>query len=110
MAWTNRQRIERLEEKLDMSRIPIQKIRLKPLVVKDPELKRQIREKLKELKPTGIREEQYCDYSYRFENGEENIIVKQYANGKLQFQGVAGKIIKLFTLLSLLYTIFPKKI
>jgi ribonuclease HIII len=68
----------------------IQKIRLKPLLVKDPELKRQIREKLKELKPADSREEQYCDYSYRFEDGEERITVKQFTNGKLQFQGVGG--------------------
>ena len=59
-------------------------------MVKDPELKRQIREKLNELKPTDTREEQYCDYSYRFEDGEERIIIKQYTNGKLQFQGVGG--------------------
>ncbi|HUL36920.1 MAG TPA: ribonuclease HIII, partial [Thermodesulfobacteriota bacterium] len=38
------------------------------------------------------REEQYCDYSYRFEDGEERIIVKQYANGKLQFQGIGGNL------------------
>jgi len=68
----------------------VQQIRLKPLLVKDPELKSRIREKLKELKPTEAREEQYCDYSYRFEDGEERIVVKQYANGKLQFQGVGG--------------------
>jgi ribonuclease HIII len=71
-----------------------QQIRLKPLLVKDPELKRQIREKLKELKPAEAREEQYCDYSYRFENGEEKIVVKQYTNGKLQFQGIGGSLYK----------------
>jgi ribonuclease HIII len=79
---------------LDKPRILIQEIKLKPLLVKDPELKRQIREKLRELKPTGIREEQYCDYSYRFEDGEERITVKQYTNGKLQFQGVGGDLYK----------------
>ncbi len=63
-------------------------------MVKDPELRRQIREKLNELKPTGTREEQYCDYSYRFEDGEERIIIKQYTNGKLQFQGVGGDLYK----------------
>jgi len=94
MGWDDRQRIERLEEKLDRSRNPIQEIRLNPLLVKDPELKRQIREKLKELKPTAAREEQYCDYSYRFEDGEEKIIIKQYTNGKLQFQGVGGNLYK----------------
>jgi ribonuclease HIII len=72
----------------------MQEIRLKPLLVKDPELKRQIREKLREFKPTGTREEQYCDYSYRFEDGEERVVIKQYTNGKLQFQGVGGNLYK----------------
>ncbi len=72
----------------------MQEIKLKPLLVTDPELKRQIREKLKELRPTGSREEQYCDYSYRFEHGQERIIVKQYTNGKLQLQGVGGDLYK----------------
>jgi ribonuclease HIII len=75
---------------LDKLRIPIQEIKLKPLLVKDPELRRQIRERLKELKPKEAREEQYCDYSYRFEDGEERITVKQYTSGKMQFQGVGG--------------------
>ena len=79
---------------MDRSRIPIQEIKLKPFLVKDPELRRQIREKLNELKPMGTREEQYCDYSYRFEDGEERIVIKQYANGKLQFQGVGGDLYK----------------
>ena len=71
----------------------VQQIRLKPILVKDPELKLRIREKLEELKPAEAREEQYCDYSYRFEDGEERIIVKQYANGKLQFQGIGGNVV-----------------
>ena len=77
---------------MDRSRIPIQEIRLKPFLVKDPELRRRIMEKLKELNPTGGHEEQYCDYSYRFEDGEERITVKQYTNGKLQFQGIGGNL------------------
>jgi ribonuclease HIII len=63
-------------------------------LVKDPELRRQIREQLKELHPADSREEQYCDYSYRFVNGEERITVRQYTNGKLQFQGVGGDLYK----------------
>jgi len=77
---------------LDRSRIQVQEIRWKPILVRDPELKRQMREKLKELKPAEARQEQYCDYSYRFEDGEERIIVKQYTSGKLQFQGVGGNL------------------
>ena len=79
---------------LERAKIPIQEIKLKPFLVKGSELRRQIREKLNELKPTGTREEQYCDYSYRFEDGEERIIIKQYTNGKLQFQGVGGDLYK----------------
>lgn len=78
-------------------------------MLKDPELKRQVREKLKELKPTDSREEQYCDYSYRFENGEEKITVKQYTNGKLQFQGVGGDLYKniLDTVITLCNSKYP---
>src|SRR5512143_2015452 len=79
---------------MGMSGIPIQEVKLKPLLVKDAELRRQIRDKLKELKPAGSREEQYCDYSYRFEDGEERIVAKQYTNGKLQLQGTGGDLYK----------------
>ncbi len=79
---------------MERGKISAQQIRFKPLLVKDPELKLRIREKLKELKPTEVREEQYCDYSYRFEDGEERVIIKQYTNGKLQFQGVGGDLCK----------------
>ena len=86
--------LSRNAENLDRAKALIQEIKLKPLLVKDPELRRQIRERLKELKPTGAREEQYCDYSFRFEDGDERITVKQYTNGKLQFQGVGGDLYK----------------
>ncbi len=79
---------------MDRTKILIQEIKLKPLLVKDPELRGRIRKKLKEMKPAGAREEQYCDYSYQFVDGEERIIVKQYTNGKLQFQGVGGNLYK----------------
>ena len=94
-------------EDLDNSRIPIQEIKLKPFLLKDPELKRQVREKLKELKPTDSREEQYCNYAYRFENGEERITVKQYTNGKLQFQGVGGDLYK--NILDAVITLYNSK-
>jgi hypothetical protein len=92
---------------LDKLRIPIQEIKLKTFLLKDPELKRQIREKLKELKPADSREEQYCDYSYRFENGEERITLKQYTNGKLQFQGVGGDLYK--NILDAVITLYNSK-
>ncbi len=92
---------------MDRSRIPIQDIRLRAFLVRDPELRRQIREKLNELKPTEAREEQYCDYSYRFEDGEERIIIKQYTNGKLQFQGVGGDLYK--NILDIVITLYNLK-
>jgi ribonuclease HIII len=94
MGWNSSQRTDGLGEKLEGTRMSVQQIRLKPLFVKDPELKRRIKERLKELKPAAVREEQYCDYSYRFEDGEESLIVKQYRNGRLQFQGVGGNLYK----------------
>jgi ribonuclease HIII len=92
---------------LDKLRIPIQEIKLKPLLVKDPELRRQIRERLKELKPKEAREEQYCDYSYRFEDGEERITVKQYTSGKMQFQGVGGDLYR--NILSVVIALYNSK-
>jgi ribonuclease HIII len=97
-------------EDLDKLRIPIQEIKLKPFFIKDPELRHQIKESLKEVRPTRVREEQYCDYSYRFEDGEERITVKQYTNGKLQFQGVGGDLYKkiLNTVITLYNLKYPK--
>ena len=92
---------------LDRLRIPIQEIKLKPFLVKDPELKRQIKEKLKELKPTGSRQEQYCEYSYRFEDGEERVTIKQYTNGKLQLQGIGGGLYK--SILDAVITLYNSK-
>ena len=99
--------LSRNAENLDRAKALIQEIKLKPLLVKDPELRRQIRERLKELKPTDSREEQYCDYSYRFEDGEERITVKQYTNGKLQFQGVGGDLYK--NILNAVITLYNSK-
>lgn len=78
---------------LDQSKIPIQSIN-KTFSVKDSELRVQIREKLEKLKPIESCEEQYCEYSYRFEDGREKIILKQFTNGKLQLQGSAGELYK----------------
>ena len=78
----------------DKSRIPLQKAEQKPFMIKDAELKQRIREKLDGLKPVETRKEQYCDYSYRFEDGKEKIVIKQYTNGKLQLQGIGGELYK----------------
>ncbi len=94
-------------ERVDRTEILIQEIKLKPLLIKDPELRGQIRERLKELKPTQAREEQHCDYSYRFEDGEERITIKQYTNGKLQFQGVGGNLYR--NILEAVVTLYNSK-
>lgn len=77
---------------LDQSKIPIQKVNI-TFLIKDAELKIQIRERLNNLRPE-IRREQHCEYSYRFEDGKENLVIKQYTNRKLQLQGAAGDLYK----------------
>jgi ribonuclease HIII len=91
---------------LDKSTIPIQKVE-QTFLIKDTELKHRIREKLDGLKPAEIRKEQYCDYSYRFENGKEKIAVKQYTNGKLHLQGVGGELYK--NILDIVITLYNLK-
>ena len=91
----------------DKSRIPIQKVEQKPFLIKDAELKHRIREKLDGLKPVETRHEQYCDYSYRFEDGKEKIAIKQYANGKLQLQGIGGELYK--NILDIVITLYNLK-
>lgn len=76
----------------DQSKIPIQKVNL-TFLIKDAELKTQIRERLNSLRPES-REEQHCEYSYRFEDNKENLIIKQYTSGKLLLQGNAGDLFK----------------
>jgi len=91
----------------DKSRVPLQKAEQNPFLIKDAELKHRIREKLDGLKPVETRKEQYCDYSYRFEDGEEKIVIKQYTNGKLQLQGIGGELYK--TILDIVITLYNLK-
>ncbi|MDD1753180.1 MAG: ribonuclease HIII [Methanotrichaceae archaeon] len=87
---------QELLEKLgdfDKSKVPIQKVE-QTFSIKDAELRRQIREKLDGLKPVETRKEQYCDFSYRFEDKKEKIVIKQFTNGKLQLQGSGGELYK----------------
>jgi ribonuclease HIII len=91
----------------DKSRIPLQKVEQKPFLIKDAELKHRIREKLDGLKPVETRQEQYCDYSYRFEDGKEKIAIKQYTNGKLQLQGIGGELYK--NILDIVITLYNLK-
>ncbi|MFW6116462.1 MAG: ribonuclease HIII [bacterium] len=62
--------------------------------IKDVELRKRIRNGLEKLIPAGSKAEQYCDYSFSFEEGKEHLAVKQYASGKLQVQGYAGLLYK----------------
>lgn len=75
----------------DQSKIPIQKVN-ETFLIKDTDLRRQIRERIDCLRPES-REEQHCEYSYQFE-GKENIVIKQYSSGKLLLQGSAGDLYK----------------
>jgi len=60
--------------------------------IKNAELQQQIKEQFQAWGPSGTRTEQYCDYSFVYENGKEKLIVKQYSSGKLQLQGYAGSL------------------
>jgi ribonuclease HIII len=93
-------------EDFDKSRIPIQKVE-QTFSIKDAELKHRIREKLDGLKPVEPRKEQYCDYSYRFEDGKEKIVIKQFTNGKLQLQGIGGELYK--NILDIVITLYNLK-
>ncbi len=64
------------------------------LIIKELDLRKQIKDGLENLKPSEKRTEQYCEYSYRFIDGKENLAVKQYSSGKLLLQGSAGILYK----------------
>jgi len=93
-------------EDFDKSRIPIQKVE-QTFSIKDAELKHRIREDLDGLKPVEPRKEQYCDYSYHFEDGKEKIVIKQFTNGKLQLQGIGGELYK--NILDIVITLYNLK-
>jgi len=78
---------------LDEPEVPIRSIN-ETFSIKDPDLRKQIREGLDVIKPLQKRTEQYCEYSYRFVDGKENLTVKQYSSGKLLLQGSAGVLYK----------------
>lgn len=79
--------------KLEESGIPIQSVQ-QVFQIRDSDLRKQIRQELDKMNPSGSREEQYCEYSYWFEDGKQKLIVKQYNSGKLQLQGMAGDLYK----------------
>lgn len=81
--------LSRLEE----SEVPIQKVQ-QVFQIRDSDLRTQIRQEFDRMNPADSREEQYCDYSYSFEDGKQKLVVKQYTSGKLQLQGMAGDLYK----------------
>jgi ribonuclease HIII len=75
--------------KLDIPKIPLQNVN-KTLVVKDAAIREEIQKELIALKPSITRQEQNCDYSFLFEDGQEKIVIKQFTKGTLQLQGRGG--------------------
>ena len=53
----------------------------KVFYIKDSDLRKQIRDVLDKLSPKEAKNEQYCEYSFRFEEGKERLAVKQFASG-----------------------------
>lgn len=78
---------------LDQKVIPIRPVN-KTYTVQDKTLREKIRSSIEELQPQEKRDEQHCEYSFRFDNGQERLVVKQYNNGKFQIQGSAGELFK----------------
>lgn len=78
---------------LDTPSVPIRTVQ-SVFTIKDADLRAQIQTSLEKLVPAESKAEQYCDYSFNFEEGKEHLVVKQYASGKLQVQGNAGPLYK----------------
>ncbi|MFC1906815.1 ribonuclease HIII [Chloroflexota bacterium] len=79
--------------KLEESEIPIQSVQ-QVFQIADTDLRTQIRQEFDKMNPSGSREEQYCEYSFTFEDGKQKLIIKQFNSGKLQLQGMAGDLYK----------------
>lgn len=89
-------------EALEESNIPIRKIE-RSFNLPDSSLRAEVRQTLEGLQPSEKRDDPHCEFFFKFEQGKENITVKQYKNGKIQFQGSAGKLYK-----SLLENVIPR--
>lgn len=76
--------------KFDSPNTPLQSVQPPSFIIKDAALRQQIKEQFEAIRPSQTKTEQYCDYSFVFENGKEKLIIKQYNSGKLQLQGYAG--------------------
>ena len=78
---------------LDEPAIPIRRIQ-KTYTLQDPALRQKLRKSLETLHPQEKRDEQYCEFSFKYERGQERLTVKQFTSGKLQIQGSAGELLK----------------
>lgn len=78
---------------LDQSAIPIRGVN-RTYKIQDQALRGKIMRRLEELQPQERRDEQYCEYSFKFEREQERLVIKQYSNGKLLIQGSAGDFLK----------------
>ena len=79
--------------RFDSPETPIQSVQ-QTFNIKDANLRQQIRQRFEAMAPSADRQEQYCDYSFSYENGKEKLIIKQYTSGKLQLQGRAGPLFR----------------
>ena len=75
--------------KLDSNDTPLQSVQ-QVFNLNDVSLRQQVKEQFEAMRPTEVRTEQYCDYSFVFVDGKEKLAVKQFSKGKLQLQGYAG--------------------
>lgn len=75
--------------KLDSNDTPLQSVQ-QVFNLNNVSLRQQVRAQFEAMRPTEIRTEQYCDYSFMFVDGKEKLAVKQFSKGKLQLQGYAG--------------------
>ena len=93
---SDRPDFQRVLETLDALNTPSVPFRTVQQVftIKDADLRTQIRKGLEKLVPVESEDEQYCDYSFKFGEGKERLVVKQYTSGKLQVQGYAGPLYK----------------
>lgn len=78
---------------LDQKAVAIQEVN-KTYNIQDQPLQAKFRLSLEELQPEERRNEQHCEYSFKFHRGHERLVVKQYNNGKFQIQGSAGELFR----------------
>jgi ribonuclease HIII len=78
---------------LDQKSTPIRSVN-KTYNIKDQVLRGKIKASLEDLQPLEKRSEQYCEYSFKFDRGQERLVLKQYSNGNFQIQGSAGELLR----------------